>query len=247
MGAEIGNSTQKLHARGPIGLRELCTFKYLVEGDGQVRRVSCRRLASASSAGRSTRRTSATSSARRRRYAQLGLDRVLLMPVHDAAAQGGRGRPGRRAPRSRCAGSPSRATSGFAVSRARGRTRPGPSYTVDTLQGLHERTSGRRADVHRRRRHGPQPADLARAGARSSRWPRSPSPSARASGATRHRRAPGAAARRRPSVALLRHAADRRLLVACPRARRRRAARSATSCPTPSRDYIAAQGCTGRR
>ena len=38
MGAEIGNSTQKLHARGPIGLRELCTFKYLAEGDGQIRR-----------------------------------------------------------------------------------------------------------------------------------------------------------------------------------------------------------------
>jgi glutamate-5-semialdehyde dehydrogenase len=37
-GAEIGNSTQKLHARGPIGLRELCTFKYLVEGDGHIRR-----------------------------------------------------------------------------------------------------------------------------------------------------------------------------------------------------------------
>jgi glutamate-5-semialdehyde dehydrogenase len=37
MGAEIGNSTQKLHARGPIGLRELCAFKYLVEGTGQVR------------------------------------------------------------------------------------------------------------------------------------------------------------------------------------------------------------------
>ena len=37
MGAEIGNSTQKLHARGPIGLRELCTVKYLVEGDGHVR------------------------------------------------------------------------------------------------------------------------------------------------------------------------------------------------------------------
>jgi glutamate-5-semialdehyde dehydrogenase len=36
-GAEIGNSTQKLHARGPIGLRELCTFKYLVEGDGHIR------------------------------------------------------------------------------------------------------------------------------------------------------------------------------------------------------------------
>jgi glutamate-5-semialdehyde dehydrogenase len=37
MGAEIGNSTQKLHARGPIGLRELCACKYLVEGDGHVR------------------------------------------------------------------------------------------------------------------------------------------------------------------------------------------------------------------
>jgi glutamate-5-semialdehyde dehydrogenase len=37
MGAEIGNSTQKLHARGPIGLRELCTFKYLVEGTGHTR------------------------------------------------------------------------------------------------------------------------------------------------------------------------------------------------------------------
>jgi glutamate-5-semialdehyde dehydrogenase len=37
MGAEIGNSTQKLHARGPIGLRELCTTKYVVHGDGHVR------------------------------------------------------------------------------------------------------------------------------------------------------------------------------------------------------------------
>ncbi|MCA1683295.1 MAG: glutamate-5-semialdehyde dehydrogenase [Actinobacteria bacterium] len=34
---EIGNSTQKLHARGPIGVRELCTFKYVVVGDGHVR------------------------------------------------------------------------------------------------------------------------------------------------------------------------------------------------------------------
>ena len=37
MGAEIGNSTQKLHARGPIGVRELCTTKYVVEGDGHIR------------------------------------------------------------------------------------------------------------------------------------------------------------------------------------------------------------------
>jgi glutamate-5-semialdehyde dehydrogenase len=37
LGAEIGNSTQKLHARGPIGMRELTTFKYVAHGDGQVR------------------------------------------------------------------------------------------------------------------------------------------------------------------------------------------------------------------
>jgi glutamate-5-semialdehyde dehydrogenase len=37
MGAEIGNSTQKLHARGPIGLRELTTFKYVLHGNGQIR------------------------------------------------------------------------------------------------------------------------------------------------------------------------------------------------------------------
>jgi glutamate-5-semialdehyde dehydrogenase len=37
MGAELANSTQRLHARGPIGLRELCTYKYLIDGDGQVR------------------------------------------------------------------------------------------------------------------------------------------------------------------------------------------------------------------
>ena len=36
-GAEIGISTQKLHARGPMGLRELTTLKWVIEGDGQIR------------------------------------------------------------------------------------------------------------------------------------------------------------------------------------------------------------------
>lgn len=37
MGAEIGIGTGKLHARGPVGLKQLTTFKYLVKGDGQTR------------------------------------------------------------------------------------------------------------------------------------------------------------------------------------------------------------------
>jgi len=37
LGAEIGISTQKLHARGPMGLAEMVTYKYLLDGDGQVR------------------------------------------------------------------------------------------------------------------------------------------------------------------------------------------------------------------
>jgi glutamate-5-semialdehyde dehydrogenase len=36
-GAEIGISTQKLHARGPMGLPELTSYKFLVSGSGQVR------------------------------------------------------------------------------------------------------------------------------------------------------------------------------------------------------------------
>jgi glutamate-5-semialdehyde dehydrogenase len=36
-GAEIGISTQKLHARGPLGLRELTTSKYIIYGNGQIR------------------------------------------------------------------------------------------------------------------------------------------------------------------------------------------------------------------
>ena len=37
LGCEMGISTQKLHARGPMGLQELCTYKYIIRGSGQVR------------------------------------------------------------------------------------------------------------------------------------------------------------------------------------------------------------------
>ncbi|MEG2479563.1 MAG: gamma-glutamyl-phosphate reductase, partial [Mucinivorans sp.] len=39
LGAEIGISTQKLHSRGPMALRELTTYKYIIEGCGQTRNV----------------------------------------------------------------------------------------------------------------------------------------------------------------------------------------------------------------
>ena len=37
LGCEIGISTQKLHARGPMGLEELTTYKYVINGNGQIR------------------------------------------------------------------------------------------------------------------------------------------------------------------------------------------------------------------
>ena len=37
LGAEIGISTQKMHARGPMGLEELNTYKYIIKGSGNIR------------------------------------------------------------------------------------------------------------------------------------------------------------------------------------------------------------------
>ena len=37
LGCEMGISTGKLHARGPMGLEELCTYKYMIKGNGNIR------------------------------------------------------------------------------------------------------------------------------------------------------------------------------------------------------------------
>ena len=37
LGCEVGISTQKLHARGPMGLEELCSYKYIIRGEGNIR------------------------------------------------------------------------------------------------------------------------------------------------------------------------------------------------------------------
>ena len=37
LGCEIGISTQRLHPRGPMGLEELCSYKYIISGNGQIR------------------------------------------------------------------------------------------------------------------------------------------------------------------------------------------------------------------
>jgi len=44
LGCEMGISTQKLHARGPMGLAELCTYKYIIHGSGQTRGGSAAKM-----------------------------------------------------------------------------------------------------------------------------------------------------------------------------------------------------------
>ena len=178
MGAEIGNSTQKLHARGPIGLRELCTFKYLVEGDGPRPPVSARRASlrlarvrvgilggtfNPPHLGHLVCAQEAYLAARARR--------VMLMPARIPPHKPVEDEPGPEHRLELCR----LAVDGderFDGQRSRDPARR-PSYTVDTLKQLRTQRSRQRAVPDRRWRRGGRAAPLARAGAGAGRWPRS--------------------------------------------------------------------------
>ena len=243
MGAEIGNSTQKLHARGPIGMRELCTYKYVVEGDSQIRAVAP--------------------------LARLGILGGTFNPPHVGASRvrpGGarpaRARPRRcscrwprrrtsrcpttRAPRSgwSCAGGPRPATSAW---RCRDiEVRPGRAVVHRRYAGGDPcETTGARADLHRRRRHGgrlpewrepERVLELARFAV------------AEREGAEREeieRRSAGLSGRERRR--LLRHAAPRRVFLDGARPGGRRTRRSATWSRRRRGVHRRAAGSTGRR
>ena len=97
MGAEIGNSTQKLHARGPVGLRELTTYKYVARGDGpggQIAHTSAGHRGGRGPVAAVGVLGSAFNPPHLGHLAlaqealwQLGLDRVLLVPTGQAPAQ----------------------------------------------------------------------------------------------------------------------------------------------------------------
>ena len=217
MGAEIGNSTQKLHARGPIGLRELTSYKFVVEGSGPGPGVA--RCRQGSSAAPSTPRTGASDlraggsvAARPRRR---GPGAVGEAPHRTIEQDPGAGRA-----HATVRAAPWRLTSGSTCP-AIEVERPGPSYTVDTLRLLRERSPDARADADPRSRPG---------GARCASWrePEGVLSLARVAVADRGglerdavlRQLDGLAGGR--AIDVLRHAADRRLVDARPRAGRRR-------------------------
>ncbi len=140
MGAEIGNSTQKLHARGPIGLRELCTFKYLVDG-----RRTRPRLNSSDPVARigilggtfNPPHLGHVALARHAR-SELGLERVLIVPANIAPNKKPIARkdagPEHRLAMCRLAVAEEPGVSVCALEIERG----GVSYTVDTVQAIHD-------------------------------------------------------------------------------------------------------------
>ena len=237
MGAEIGNSTQKLHARGPIGLRELCSFRYLVEGEGQVRAE--------------------------RAVARVGLLGGTFNPPHlghlvcarrraPARARPRAARAGGQPPHKEVDGDPGveervelcrrpRATSGLEVSRVEV-DRAGASCTVDTLRALRAAepadeltfiVGGDMAHALPSWREPEAVLALARLGVAEREGVAAPTSWSRSPGSRR----PGA---RR----LLRHAADRRLVLAASAAASPPAGRVRYLVPGAVAERIARSGST---
>ena len=180
MGAEIGNSTQKLHARGPIGLRELCTFKYLVEGDGHLRRLRLGLLGGTFNPPHLGHLVCAQEA-----LLAFGLDRVLLVPAGVPPHKQVEARPGRRAPRRDVRGRGGGRRAPRRLARGRRPRRP----------GVHGRAAaGAAGGVARGRARASSSAATWRTRCRRGgsrrrcwRWRGSPSPSARAWRATTSR------------------------------------------------------------
>ena len=84
MGAEIGNSTQKLHARGPIGLRELTTIKYVLQRQRPDPGVGAPSLAIGVLGGAFNPPHIGHLVLAHEAASQLGLERVLLVPAGEA-------------------------------------------------------------------------------------------------------------------------------------------------------------------
>ena len=169
MGAEIGNSTQKLHARGPIGLRELCTFKYLVEGTGQVRAVA--RRVRVGLLGGTFNPPHLGASGLRAGGARRSSGSTASCSCPCASRRTRRSRPTRASSTGwRCARRRSRATALRRVARGRRSARA-------VLHGRHPARAAcarrRRATVHRRRGHGDVAARRGASRRSCSRWPRS--------------------------------------------------------------------------
>ena len=138
MGAEIGNSTQKLHARGPIGLRELTTFKYVGPGrrpDTCLRTGSDARRIGVFGSAFNPPQKAHLSLVVEAAIAQLGLDRLIVVPTGDAYHKDPESDPG---PEARCA----LARGGFRRASTARRVSPvevdreGPSYTYVTLERI---------------------------------------------------------------------------------------------------------------
>ena len=252
MGAEIGNSTQKLHARGPIGLRELCTFKYLDRGRRARPRVSAAsRLARSGILGGTFNpphlgHLAIARHARDGARPRAGAADARAHPAAQGRASDDPGPLEHRLRDVRAAaadGAPAVAVCALEIERG------GPSYTVDTLRSIHashpdaELTFIVGADTASTLPTWREPQELLELA--TSPWPRATARTASRCW-TRSPRFAGAGSAVGAAGALPRAAADRHLLLAACASGSPRASRSTTSSGRAVAATSPSTGSTGR-